>query len=69
MIMALWIHVRRSLDQAVLHRERCLQVPSRPGRSDIWEGGWFDYPDKETALDALEQTGAAQQILCPMCKP
>ena len=69
LIMALWINIRRSLDQAVLHKERCIQVPSRPGSSDFWEGGWFEYPDKDTALDALEQAGATQQIRCPLCKP
>ncbi len=67
--MALWINIRRSLDQAVLHRERCIQIPSTAGRSDHWEGGWFEYPDKETALDALEQAGTTQQIRCPICKP
>ncbi|MDT7041483.1 hypothetical protein [Candidatus Nitronereus thalassa] len=67
--MGLWINIRRSLDQAVLHRERCIQIPTSAGRSDHWEGGWFEYPDKETALDALEQTGTTQQLKCPICKP
>ena len=65
----LWIHLRRSLDQAVLHRERCIEVPSTPIGADFWEGGWFPYPDKDTALDALEQTGAVYQLKCPLCKP
>jgi len=67
--MALWINIRRSLDQAVLHRDRCIQIPATAGKSDHWEGGWFEYPDKETALDALELAGATQQIKCPICKP
>jgi len=68
--MALWmINIRHSLDQAILHRERCIQVPARPGNPDFWDEVWNDYPDKDTALDALEQTGAARQIRCPMCKP
>ena len=67
--MALWINIRRSLDEAVLHRERCIEVPSTPTRSDFWEGGWFEYPDKDTALDALEQSGVMRQVKCRLCKP
>jgi hypothetical protein len=67
--MGYWIHTKRSLDQAMLHKERCLEVPSSPTRSDFWEGGWFEYPDKDTALDALELTGATEQLNCPLCKP
>jgi hypothetical protein len=36
---------------------------------DFWEGGWFDYPDKERALAALEQSGTTYQKNCPLCKP
>ncbi len=67
--MALWVNIRRSVDEAVLHRERCIEVPSTPTRSDFWEGGWFEYPDKDTALDALEQSGVLRQIKCHLCKP
>ncbi len=37
--------------------------------SDFWEGGWFDYPDKERALRAMEQAGVNEQRRCPLCKP
>lgn len=67
--MALWVNIRRSVDEAVLHRERCIEVPSTPTRSDFWEGGWFEYPDKDTALDALEQSGVVRQVKCRLCKP
>ncbi len=67
--MALWVNIRRSVDEAVLHRERCIEVPSVPTRSDFWEGGWFEYPDKDTALDALEQSGVMRQVKCRLCKP
>ena len=67
--MGFWVHIRRSIQEAILHRERCIQVPSSPINSDFWEGGWFEYPDKDTALDALEQSGATNQHKCPMCKP
>jgi hypothetical protein len=67
--MGYWIHLKRSLDQAMLHKERCLEVPSTPHRADFWEGGWIEYPDKETALDAMENTGASRQDRCPLCKP
>lgn len=67
--MILWVHIRRSLGEAVLHKERCIEVPSTPTRSDFWEGGWFEYADKETALEALEQSGVARQMKCQLCKP
>lgn len=52
--MGYWIHLKRSLDQAMIHRDRCLEIPSGPHRADYWQGGWEEYPDKDTALDALE---------------
>ncbi|NKB82300.1 MAG: hypothetical protein GKS05_10520 [Nitrospirales bacterium] len=67
--MGFWVHLKRSLDQAMLHKDRCLEVPSGPTSSDFWEGGWEEYPTKERALDALEQTEATQQLKCPLCKP
>ncbi len=48
--MIYWVHIARSIDRATLHRERCSEVPSNYTRTDFWEGGWFDYPDKERAL-------------------
>ena len=67
--MGHWVHIKRSLDQAMLHKDRCLEVPSSPTRSDFWEGGWFEYADKDAALDAMELTGATEQLKCPLCKP
>ena len=67
--MNYWIHVKNSLDQAMLHRERCLEIPSTGIRSDFWEGGWFEYSDRETALDELENTGLNRLVHCPICKP
>ena len=67
--MGFWIHLKRSLDQAMLHKDRCLEVPSAPTSSDFWEGSWEEYPTKERALDALEQTEASHQLKCPLCKP
>jgi hypothetical protein len=67
--MGYWIHVKRSLDEAMIHRDRCPEVPSGPHRSDFWEGGWTEYPDKDTALEYLENTDASQQLKCPLCKP
>jgi hypothetical protein len=37
--------------------------------SDFWEGGWFDYPDKERALAAMEQAGTSDERKCALCKP
>lgn len=67
--MTYWIHIKRSLDLVTLHRDRCLEVPSSGTSSDFWEGGWFEYPDKERALDAMDQAGANRQNRCPLCKP
>ena len=53
--MGYWIHLKRSLDQATIHRDRCLEIPSNPHRADYWVGGWEEYPDKDTALEALEK--------------
>jgi hypothetical protein len=67
--MIYWVHIARSIDRAVLHRERCSEVPSSYTKADFWEGGWFDYPDKERALAAMEQSGATDQRMCQLCKP
>lgn len=68
-IMTYWIHIARSIDRVTLHRDRCSEVPSVSTSSDFWEGGWFDYPDKERALRAMEQAGVNRDRLCPLCKP
>jgi hypothetical protein len=67
--MVYWVHIARSNDRATLHRDRCSEVPSTHVYKDFWEGGWFDYPDKERALAALEQSGTTYQKNCPLCKP
>ena len=62
--MILWVHIRRSLGEAVLHRERCIEVPSTPTRSDFWEGGWFEYPDKEDGIGGAGAiwSGASDEV-------
>jgi len=67
--MIYWVHIARAIDRVTLHRDRCSEVPSTMTSSDFWEGGWFDYPDKERALRAMEQAGANEQRRCPLCKP
>ena len=67
--MIYWVHIARQIDRAVLHKDRCSEVPSNISSSDFWEGGWFDYPDKDRALDALELSGVNIQKKCPLCKP
>lgn len=67
--MIYWVHVARSIDRVTLHRDRCSEIPSNATSSDFWEGGWFDYPDKERALRAMEQAGVTEQRRCPLCKP
>lgn len=67
--MTYWVHIARSIDRATLHRERCSEIPSHMANSDFWEGGWFDYPDKERALLAMEQAGTSDQRKCALCKP
>ena len=67
--MIYWVHIARGIDRATLHRDRCSEVPSTATSSDFWEGGWFDYPDKERALHAMEQAGVSLQRRCSLCKP
>jgi hypothetical protein len=67
--MTYWLHIARAIDRVTLHRDRCSEVPSTTTSSDFWEGGWFDYPDKERATRAMEQAGVNRQRLCPLCKP
>lgn len=67
--MIYWLHITRSIDRTTLHRERCSEVPSVPTKSDFWEGGWFDYPDKERALLAMEQSGTSDARKCTLCRP
>ncbi len=64
-----WVHIAHAIDRATLHRERCSEVPTNNTSSDFWEGGWFDYSDKERALAAMEQAGTTYQKNCPLCKP
>ncbi len=68
--MIYWIHIARSIDRVTLHKDRCAEVPSSTigSSSDFWEGGWFDYPDKERALAAMEQARTTDQRRCPLCK-
>ncbi|HEY6288035.1 MAG TPA: hypothetical protein VIW48_01195 [Nitrospiraceae bacterium] len=68
--MTYWIHIARSIDRVTLHKDRCSEVPSTSigSSSDFWEGGWFDYPDKERALAAMEQAGTTEQRRCTLCK-
>ncbi len=67
--MVYWIHIARAIDRVTLHRDRCSEVPSSISGSDFWEGGWFDYPDKERALAAMEQAGTSDERKCALCKP
>jgi hypothetical protein len=67
--MLYWIHIARSIDRVTLHKDRCSEVPSVHSSSDFWEGGWFDYPDKERALAAMETSGTTDQRRCALCKP
>lgn len=67
--MTYWVHIARSIDRVTLHKDRCSEVPSTSigSSSDFWEGGWFDYPDKERALAAMEQAGTNEQRRCALC--
>ena len=67
--MVYWLHIARAIDRVTLHRDRCSEVPSGVSSSDYWQGGWFDYPDKERALAAMEQAGTSEERQCALCKP
>ena len=60
--MTYWIHVAHSIDRVTLHRDRCSEVPSTQTSTDYWGGGWYDYPDKERALAAMEQAGPTEAV-------
>ena len=64
-----WIHVAQSIDRVTLHKDLCSEVPSSQTSTDYWQGGWYDYPDKERALAAMEQAGPTDLRRCPLCKP
>jgi hypothetical protein len=68
--MTYWVHIARSIDRVTLHKDRCSEVPSTSigSSTDFWEGGWFDYPNKDRALAAMEQAGTNEQRRCPLCK-
>jgi|GEM_PF-250313 len=65
--MMYWLHIARAIDRVTLHRDRCSEVPSGVSSSDYWQGGWFDYPDKERALAAMEQAGTSDERKCALC--
>jgi hypothetical protein len=67
--MTYWIHVAHSIDRVTLHKDRCSEVPSTQTSTDYWGGGWYDYPDKDRALAAMEQAGPTDLRRCPLCKP
>ena len=67
--MIYWLHIARQNDRTTLHRERCPAVPSNLVTTDFWEGGWFDYPDQDRAMAAMEQSGTTIQQKCLLCKP
>ena len=67
--MIYWVHIARQNDKATLHKDRCPSVPSNNIATDFWEGSWYDFPDKERALTALEQSGTGTQLTCTLCKP
>ena len=67
--MAYWLHIARSIDRVTLHRDRCTEIPTTHQGLDVWESQWVEYPDKQRALAAMEQTGVESQRHCTLCKP
>src|SRR2546422_3538263 len=47
-------HTAMAIDKAVLHRDRCIEVPENVSYHDHWTGVWQEISDKERAYEALE---------------
>jgi hypothetical protein len=67
--MAYVLHTAMAIDKAVLHRDRCPEVPENLSYQDHWTGVWQDIVDKERAYDALEMSAAKYKKKCELCKP
>ncbi len=62
--MAYVLHTAMSIDKAVLHRDRCLEVPQNITHQDHWTGVWQEIIDKERAYEALDLSSARDQLKC-----
>jgi hypothetical protein len=58
-----------AIDKAVLHRDRCLEVPENVTVHDHWTGVWQEISDKERAYEALELSPAKYKLKCQLCRP
>ena len=79
--MAYVLHIAMSIDKAVLHRDRCLEVPQNITHQDHWTGVWQEVIDKdgaitywmgygaERAYEALDLSQARYKLKCVLCKP
>ena len=67
--MAYILHTAVSIERAVLHRDRCIEVPENVTYQDHWTGVWQEIIDKERAYEALEMSTAKYKIKCILCKP
>jgi len=63
------LHTAMSIDKAVLHRDRCLEVPQNITHQDHWTGVWQEIIDKERAYEALDLSSARYKLKCVLCKP
>ena len=67
--MAYVLHTAMAIDKAVLHRDRCLEVPTNVTHQDHWTGVWQEIMNKEQAYEALDLSPAKYKIKCSLCKP
>ncbi len=67
--MAYVLHIAMSIDKAVLHRDRCLEVPTNVTLQDHWTGVWQEIMDKDRAYEALDLSAAKYKHKCIVCKP
>ncbi|MEP6600638.1 MAG: hypothetical protein ABJB49_02360 [Nitrospirota bacterium] len=67
--MAYVLHTAQAIERAILHRDRCPEVPENIQYHDLWTGTWQEIVDKEKAYEALELSMAKFKKKCPLCKP
>jgi hypothetical protein len=63
------LHTALAIDRAILHRDRCIEVPENVTYQDHWTGVWQEIVDKERAYEALEMSAAKYKKKCVVCKP
>ncbi len=67
--MAYVLHTAMAIDKAVLHRDRCIEVPENVTVHDHWTGVWQEIPDKEQCRQSYVQEKWIEEwrVRCHKC--